>query len=135
MTFLEFVCRDLMGPPVVGKCWRCPFCDSPKPSFSVRPPKGDLPIKFKCHRCQEWGDQLDFMRLFYPEVSAPQRYRMLRELKREYDRSCQPGPDARRGREGSASSGPTRASTVSRSSVSSPPGDGTRGHKPQPKRS
>src|SRR5438552_1089868 len=85
MTFLEFVCRKLLGPPVSGSCWRCPYCDSNGASFSVRPPKGDLPIKFKCHRCGEWGDEFDLMKLFHPVWGFSLRHLQLADLRRQYE--------------------------------------------------
>ena len=72
MPLLEFVCKRLMGPPVCGSCWRCPFCDSSGSSFSVRPPKGDYAIKFKCFRCDRWGDELDLLEHFYPDEDKSQ---------------------------------------------------------------
>lgn len=69
MTFLAFVAHKLMGPPICGSCWRCPFCDpdgDKGASFSVRPPLGDLPIKWKCFRCDGWGDEFDLVKHFHP---------------------------------------------------------------------
>jgi hypothetical protein len=71
-SFLELVCRELLGGPAYGRSWHCPHCDprqeSEWASFSVRPPKRkrngeEYPIKFKCHRCQRWGDEHDLLRL------------------------------------------------------------------------
>jgi len=68
-----------LGPPAYGSSWYCPFCDPDgggglsqrggKPeskwaSFSVRPPFRKYAIKFKCHRCQTWGDEHDLLRKF-----------------------------------------------------------------------
>lgn len=85
MTLLEFVCDRLMGPPVCGSCWRCPYCDSSGASFSVRPPKGDFPIKFKCFRCDRWGDELDLLEHFYPDDDKSQIYSRWTKLRRQYE--------------------------------------------------
>jgi hypothetical protein len=84
MTFLEFVCQTLMGPPVSGSCWHCPICDSSGPSFSVRPPKAGFPIKFKCFRCDAWGDEFDLAKLFYPREDFNARLQRLGLLRVEY---------------------------------------------------
>jgi len=82
MTFLEFVMKRLHGPPP----WSCPFCDSRRGSFSIRPPKDDYPIKFKCFRCGEWGDEYDLMKLFYPEDDYPRRKGRLDVWRLDYER-------------------------------------------------
>jgi hypothetical protein len=86
MTFLEYVCRRLMGPPVSGSCWRCPFCDSSGPSFSVRPPKPGYPVKFKCFRCGEWGDEYDLMKLCHPNGGFSERRNRLDQWRQDYER-------------------------------------------------
>jgi hypothetical protein len=59
MTFLEYVCRRLLGHPSGGS-FCCPYCDHNR--LTVRQPDGDKPIKFRCHRCQKWGDEMDLLR-------------------------------------------------------------------------
>jgi hypothetical protein len=89
MTFLRFVCCELLGPPVYGSCWHCPKCDpaaeSDWVSFSVRPPKKYHAIKFKCHRCHWWGDARDLLDHFFPD-DPQQRRIMLADLERLYCR-------------------------------------------------
>jgi hypothetical protein len=72
MSFLEYVCEVLMGRPVYGHSWLCPFHDERNPSFSVRPPKQRAdgtwyPIKYQCHACHTWGDEVDLLRHFFPD--------------------------------------------------------------------
>jgi len=67
MSFLEYLARILMGPPVSGTSWQCPFCGSSR-GFSVRPPLPDKPVKFKCFRCSACGDEHDLIQLFRPDL-------------------------------------------------------------------
>jgi hypothetical protein len=90
MTFLLFVCHELLGPSAYGSCWHCPWCDADadckKASFSVLPPKGNYKIWFKCHRpgCpQKFGDAWDLLRLKYPADPDTQRMVMV-ELRKRY---------------------------------------------------
>jgi hypothetical protein len=87
MTFLHFFCCETLGPPRYGSSWPCPFCDpdheSEWASFSVRPPYGNYPIKWKCHRCHRWGDEWDLLRLLYPKDPTT-RSLVLAEVKRLY---------------------------------------------------
>jgi len=82
MTLLEFVCRRLMGKPVAGSCWRCPFCLSNGPSFFVRTNME----KFKCYRCGQWGDEMDLLKLFHPQDDYSKRLERMRELRDDYER-------------------------------------------------
>lgn len=91
ITFLEFVCEHLMGPPLHGRSWRCPF-HSPDnhPSFSVRPPKqrpdgGWHPIKFRCHACGTWGDEWDLILNFYQDEQRHQHLKRLRAFQSQYE--------------------------------------------------
>lgn len=97
MTFLEFACHEELGPPAHGASWHCPCCDPGQDeewvSFSVRPPKASYPIKFKCHRCQWWGDEHDLLLVLYPgEENRDVRRLRLAELKRMYLRDHRPRP-------------------------------------------
>ena len=103
MTFLEYVAERLMGPPVCGSCWRCPYCDSPHASFSVRPPKPGYKVKFKCFRCGMWGDEYDLLKEFYPGEQYPRRRVRLDQWYRDWQREYQSEPvvTTTRGRPGS----------------------------------
>ena len=85
MSFLEYVCRQLMGRPVYGTMWNCPFHDDINPSFSVRPPKVGYPIKFKCFGCSEWGDEFDLCKLFFSKDTYPDRVERLRVMREQYE--------------------------------------------------
>jgi hypothetical protein len=54
-------------------------------SFTVRPPKMDYPIKYRCHRCGAWGDQYDLIkkvyRCYYEEAKL-----IVRDLLESYKR-------------------------------------------------
>jgi hypothetical protein len=69
-SFLEYVCWALLDSPACGSSWFCPFCHEQAEnqewaSFSVRPPLGKYPIKWKCHRCHKWGDAIDLIMFIY----------------------------------------------------------------------
>jgi hypothetical protein len=82
-----------MGPPLSGSCWRCPFCDSSGSSFSVRPPLPNKPVKYKCFRCNVWGDEHDLLKLFHPELNYPGRRRVLARYRDQYE-AAQTVPEA-----------------------------------------
>src|SRR5262249_34192946 len=74
MTFLEYVADFLELHRGYGASCYCPYCDphceSAWMSFSIRPPRQRpdgswLPIKFRCHRCQQWGDARDLIKHFW----------------------------------------------------------------------
>jgi hypothetical protein len=49
-SFLEFCFHELVGPPRYGSSWFCVWCNvdgenDEWASLSVRPPKGNYPIK------------------------------------------------------------------------------------------
>lgn len=99
MTFLEFVCRRLIGRPSgssLCRAWRCPSCQDGKRTLTVRPPKGNYRIRFKCHKCQWWGDEADMMRHFHPTENYPQHRARLDLWHEEYQRDVEAGtlPDA-----------------------------------------
>lgn len=90
ISFVEYVCERLMGPPAYGSMWYCPFHEDNSPSFSVRPtkqrPNGTwYPIKFRCFACDAWGDAWDLLRRFYPKESYPQHLQRYKKLQREYE--------------------------------------------------
>ena len=95
MTFLEFVATRLMGPAISGTCWKCPICDGGGPSFSIRPPLGNYPIKFKCHRCGSWGDEADLLRHFYPGEKYPQQLVRLDQFRQDFEAELKLARDAR----------------------------------------
>jgi hypothetical protein len=94
MTFLEYVVRELLGPPAPGGLWHCPFHDDGTPSFSVRPPKAGYAVKYKCFGCGAWGDEFDLVRHFHPVEGRDYSWRLERvaALRAEYE-AAQGGPD------------------------------------------
>jgi hypothetical protein len=96
-SFLEYLVHELMGPPAVGRAgWHCPRCDRHEDkewaSFTVLPPKGKLPIKFRCHRCGWWGDEHDLMKHFNPRLNYPMCVSALIPVRdryrRDYPNNC-----------------------------------------------
>ncbi len=78
MTFLEYVCERLMGPPASSSNgWSCPRHEDNHPSFNTRPPKQGCKVRFCCFSCGWWGDEFDLLKEFYPgEDYSERRVRM-----------------------------------------------------------
>ena len=59
MTFLEFVCERLLGPPAFhgggegDSYWCCPFHDDSTPSFHTMPHKPEFKDRWKCFGCAD----------------------------------------------------------------------------------
>ena len=89
MTFLEFVCERLMGPPASRSdrrsTWRCPFHNDRHPSFSTRPPKRGFKDRYQCFGCGAWGDEFDLLKLFFPKEDYSARRERVAALRREYE--------------------------------------------------
>jgi hypothetical protein len=118
MTFLFWFFRKMLGPPPYGDSWRCPKCDpnsdycmsrrsssktdptrGGKPGrkkawacLSVRPPKSNLAIKFRCHRCSWWGDEFDLLKLLRPSLSYDARLMVMQRFYEEYMAECPTTP-------------------------------------------
>ena len=71
MTFLEFICRKLIGPPVSERTytpqWECPFCSREK--LYIKRPDAKGKVRFKCWSCEKWGDAADLIAHFHPELT------------------------------------------------------------------
>ncbi len=108
ITFLEYVCERLMGPPQASRSWCCPYHDDTNPSFTVRPPKKrpngtEYPIKYRCHACGEWGDERDLLRHFYPKDTQAQFVARWKKLLAGYEHlTGQPAPISSRGSRGTS---------------------------------
>ena len=91
-TLLEYVCEQLMGPPVSRSCgravWRCPRHEDNHPSFNTLPPKDGCKDRFRCWSCGFWGDVHDLLIEFRPELKGqyPERCRILAEMKADWKR-------------------------------------------------
>jgi hypothetical protein len=83
MTFLEFVLYRYVGAPR-GNYWTCPWCEHPNPSLVVNEPLEDHAIKFRCHRCQKWGDEFDVLEWFGVRPFDARRT-VLNQLRREWE--------------------------------------------------
>jgi hypothetical protein len=97
MIFLEYVCRQLMGPPAYGRTWRCPFHDDHNPSFNVRPPKAGYKDRYRCWGCDAWGDEADIVKHFFPNESYTERLERLKDLRAEFEAGghAEPPPSSR----------------------------------------
>lgn len=87
-TFLEFVIERLYGPPayrgVNYSSWLCPFHDDRNPSFTTRPPHPKYKDRWRCWACGAWGDELDFLRQYFPNENYSERLERLQNLRAEY---------------------------------------------------
>jgi hypothetical protein len=76
MTFLEYCCERLMGPPTGlsggRSVWPCPECDD-RTAFGTLPHKPEYKDRVMCHRCGFRGDEADLIRFFNPREGWPQR--------------------------------------------------------------
>lgn len=83
-SFLEYVFCRLLGPPVSGNSYRCPYCEDLKPRLMINPPRAGCKIKFRCHRCQMFGDEHDVLKLV-GVYNYTDRLVKLKELRAEYE--------------------------------------------------
>lgn len=87
-TFLEYVCRKLLGPPSYSRGdgeahWPCPRCYDD--SWHTRPTHPHYADKFSCYRCTWWGDEHDLLRHFHPGWDYPTRQANLARWRQEYE--------------------------------------------------
>jgi hypothetical protein len=106
MTFLQYVCEQLIGPPTSSRSdgqshWSCPRCGSWK--FHTKPHKPEYRDRFKCWPCDWWGDEADLLLHFHPREDYGARQDRLASLREDYDREM--GRGAAAGHSG-PSSGP-----------------------------
>jgi hypothetical protein len=92
ISFLEFVCEKLMGPPISSRSWRCPFHEDNTPSFSVNPPKQRdngtwYPVKFRCHAgsCGRFGDEWDLITHFKSDRTYGFQLKLWNGFRAEYE--------------------------------------------------
>lgn len=89
MTFLEYVCRELIGEPVYSRgngvsSWSCPCHEDENPSFVTRTFVEGGHHRFKCFSCGWWGDELDVLKECFPTENFDSRLRRLDELRKAY---------------------------------------------------
>lgn len=125
MTFLEYCCERLMGPPAYrsgdSSLWHCPRHKDNHPSFNTRPPKDAYKDRFRCWSCDWWGDEHDLLIELRPELRHryPERCQLLAEwriaFEREQPRQSEPVDISLRG-QGSTESAHTCISCKMRDS-------------------
>jgi hypothetical protein len=103
VTFLQFVCEKLLGPPAKNGgqegefYWRCPFHDDTRPSFHTLPVKEDTKDYWKCFGCGLWGDELNLLRdlrdIGHPDAQGDHddHQALLRQWRAEYDAAVAAG--------------------------------------------
>lgn len=86
MTFLEYVCERLMGPPDGADgntpTWPCPKCDHPR--WHVRPHQPHYRDRFSCWSCQWWGDEHDLLKHFRPRLDFGERCQLLEGWRKDF---------------------------------------------------
>jgi hypothetical protein len=89
MTTLAFLCRKLLGLPDASQNWHCPFCDEKRERtrrFKVREELVKGP-RFKCYRCDQWGDGHDLLILLRPTLNYDQRRQLIEATAAELART------------------------------------------------
>jgi hypothetical protein len=91
MSFLEFVCAQLLGPPVRVKghgeaFWDCPYCGNTKQKFHTRTLSNRYPKqRYGCYKCGEWGDEWNLIEDLYPDEDHAQHVRRWKMLREEWE--------------------------------------------------
>ena len=86
MTFLEWICERLLGPPEARKGeerWVCPWCEHR--GFHIRPHKPPYRDRWSCWSCGQWGDGADLVRFYYPREDYGRRLDRLDQLRAEWE--------------------------------------------------
>ena len=87
-TFLEYIVERLMGPPAYRgadySTWICPFHADHRPSFSTRPHHEQFKDRWTCFGCGAWGDELDFLKMYFPDEDYNDRLERIASLWKEY---------------------------------------------------
>jgi hypothetical protein len=97
--------EELLGPPDSGSCWYCPLCQAGarqrksrqtrdhirrraevKAALSCLPPLPGYKVKFKCHKCDWFGDQLDLVEYVHNDWSRKEACEFLKAKWEEYYR-------------------------------------------------
>jgi hypothetical protein len=98
LTFLQYVCLQLLGPPSrhgrPGEAyWPCPCCGRGD-HFHTLPSHPRYPDKWKCWGCGRWGDGADLLAELYPSWTPAQVLGYLELLHLAYNDLPGTGPDA-----------------------------------------
>ena len=91
MTFLEYCCERLLGPPASRGCdgrsyWNCPFHNDTNPSFCTLPSKPEYKDRFQCFGCGAWGDEFDLMKRFFDNENFADRRARLDQWREDFRR-------------------------------------------------
>src|SRR4051794_222009 len=111
LTFLEFVCGKLLGPPAyLGPAegesyWPCPFHEDRHPSFHTKPDVPEYKHGFRCWSCPAGGDVFNLMR----RLGGPGKWPQPRAKVRDWPREWEGGGPPRGG--GAAAAGSTSSSS------------------------
>jgi hypothetical protein len=89
MTFLEYLCGTLSGPPISTNgngesYWPCPQCGGER--FHTLPHKPKEKDRFRCWTCLFRGDDIDLLRHFHPRERYPELLQRKHEIQVDFDR-------------------------------------------------
>jgi len=89
MTFFEFLCEHLLGPPWDERgggesYFDCPECGGSR--FHTRPQKAGYKDRVSCWACGWWGDEMDLLRHFFPRETYAKRQQRLTSIRDAYER-------------------------------------------------
>lgn len=95
MTFLEFVCERLLGPPTSSSgegesTWPCPKCGHCR--WHTLPPKPPYKDRFRCWVCPFRGDEFDLLLHFHPREHYGDRKARVADLRREFEAAVESDP-------------------------------------------
>ena len=85
MIFLEYVACKLLGSPGYDHHWECPYCGRER--FSIRPHRPEYKDRFRCWKCDSWGDASDLLKAADPVRYANYQHRIhiLSEWRKEFE--------------------------------------------------
>src|SRR5438270_3547988 len=91
LTLLEYVCRQLLGPPAWRSAdgsayWCCPLHNDSRPSFHTLPVIPGKRDYWKCFGCGKGGDEYQLLRDMGVETYYPKQREMVLAWEREFNR-------------------------------------------------
>lgn len=88
MIFLEYLARQLLGPPIVegsDPYWDCPSCQA-RSEFHIMPHKPPHKDRWKCFACGKRGDAYDLLQTLEPKRRFNSRKIIVRHHQRTFKR-------------------------------------------------
>jgi hypothetical protein len=95
MTFLQYACERLLGPPArrggsAGESyWCCPFHNDTNPSLHTMPHKPQYKDRWMCFGCGMRGDEADLMAGLIRGENYQHRRQRLDQWRQDYEREVE----------------------------------------------